>query len=154
MSRKKIYENFINFISQKTEKFMVELSAIALRDLKSTGFTNSKKPYLVVDLNSLDVKSNGSLGLIKSVNNGYGNNPTINQTFKVELDLPVLTNNIPPLNCFVEDFFLKIFKEKLGSFEISIRDSVIETKKEFSEMQEKLDNFIKKSKSHKINIFF
>jgi len=103
---------------------------------------------LVVDLNTIDVKSNGSLGTIKTVNNGYGNNPTINQTFKVELDLPVLTNNIPALSCYVEDFFLKIFKEKLGSFEISIRDSVIDTKASFDEMQRKLEAFIKKSKSH------
>lgn len=86
------------------------------------------------------------MGLIKTVNNGYGDNPTINQTFKVELDLPKLTNNIPQLSCYVEDFFLKIFKEKLGSFEISIRDSVIETKSAFKEMDEKLEEFIRKSK--------
>ena len=59
-----------------------------------------------------------------------------------------MTNNIPALSCYVEDFFLKIFKEKLGSFEISIRDSVIDTKASFDEMQRKLEAFIKKSKSH------
>lgn len=78
------------------------------------------------------------------MNNNYGNNPTINQTFKIELDLPILTNNVPVLSCYVEDFFLKIFKEKLGFFEISIKDSIIETKKIFDEMQNKLEDFIKK----------
>lgn len=117
---------------------------MALRDLKSTGFTNSKKPYLIFDLNTLDVKNEGDLGTIKTVNNGYGNNPTINQTFRIELDLPILTNNVPALSCYVEDFFLKIFKEKLGFFEIDIKDCIIETKKNSDEMQRKLEEFISK----------
>jgi hypothetical protein len=122
---------------------MIELNALALRDLKSTGFTNSKKPYLIFDLNTLDVKNEGDLGHIKTVNNGYGNNPTINQNYRIQLDLPIITNNIPNLSCYVEDFFLKIFKEKLGSFEIDIKKSIIETKENFDKMEKKLEDFIK-----------
>jgi hypothetical protein len=112
-----------------------------LRDLKSTGFTNSKKPFLVMDLNTLDVKNEGDLGTIKTVNNGYGNNPTLNQVFRIPLELPVFTNNVPALSCFVEDFFLKIFKQKLGFFEISIEDAIIDTKKNFEQMENKIEEF-------------
>lgn len=117
-----------------------------MRDLKSTGFTSSKKPFLVFDLNSIDVRQSmgkQSLGIIKTVNNEYGNNPTINQIFKIEVDLPKIPNNIPSMNCMVEDFYLKYFKENLGNFEINLKDCFFSTKNKFEDIQRKFDDFCK-----------
>lgn len=82
-----------------------------------------------------------SLGIIKTVNNEYGNNPTINQIYRLEVDLPKIPNNIPSLNCFVEDFYLKYFKENLGNFEINLRDCFFDNQIKFDEIQKKFDDF-------------
>ncbi len=87
------------------------------------------------------------MGVIKTVNNGYGNNPTMNQTFRIELDLPVLADNIPLLSCYVEDLFLRIFKERLGTFEINIKKSIHETRKNFIDIDQKLNALIKRRKN-------
>jgi len=84
-----------------------------------------------------------SLGIIKTVNNEYGNNPTINQIYKIEVDLPKISNNIPSLNCFVEDFYLRYFKENLGNFEINLKDCYLNTKIKFEEIHRKFDDLTK-----------
>lgn len=113
--------------------------------MKSTGFTNTKKPYVIFDLNSIDVKQQGgkpNLGIIKTVNTEFGNNPTINQIYKIEVDLPQIYTNIPNLNCFVEDYFLRYFKERLGSFEIDLKTVFQETCSKFDEIDKRFNNMI------------
>lgn len=116
-----------------------------MRDLKSTGFTNTKKPYVVFDLNSIDVNQHGgkpSLGIIKTVNNEFGNNPTINQIYKIEVDLPDIPSNIPNLNCYVEDYYLRYFKEKLGCFEIDLKKIFEETSQKFTKIEYKFTEMV------------
>lgn len=69
------------------------------------------------------------------------------------MDLPILTENIPSLNCYAEDFFLRLFKEKLGNFELDIQKSIFETKNSFKEMDRRLNEFIKKSKKNYIKFY-
>jgi len=82
-----------------------------------------------------------TLGIIKTVNNEYGNNPTINQIYKMEVDLPKIPNNIPSMNCRVEDFYLRYFSENLGNFEINLKDCFFATKQKFDEIDKRFEEF-------------
>lgn len=103
-----------------------------------------------VDINKRDSKP--KLKKIKTVNNDIGPNASINQIFRIEVDLPENIKNIPSLRCEVNDSFLKIFEEVLGYFEIDLRKVYEDTDKQLKYSEEMLSLLIDSEK--KSSLYF
>lgn len=120
-----------------------------MRNLVPTGIVDIKKPFIVFDMDSVDVNKKANkpkLKKIKTINKEFGPNASINQIYRIEVDLPEKTRNIPNLRCEVNDTFLKIFDEILGFFEIDLRKTFEETEIQMRNSEEMLSQMVTKEK--------
>ena len=122
----------------------IEINALGLRDLKSSGLISVQKAF--IRFNSKSMLPPFKAETIKSQQTepkNPGCNPNINQAIIFELDLPVMKIMCPRLSCDVFDNICKgLSQPKIGSFTIDVGGIFYEQNMRMIKLLRKADDFI------------
>ena len=125
-----------------------------MRNLIPTGIANIRKPFVVLDIDSIDMKKRSNKEQLKNIKvegNEKGPNASINQIYRIEIELPDNSIYLPSLRCEVNDIFLKILNETLGYFEIDLKKIFQETENKIVNSEQALSKLLIKEKKSILN---
>ena len=120
----------------ETKPYTFEINILGLRDIKPLAMLPIKKAYIKFDMNSLNVSGEKENNLPSKTTQpkDKGSNPTINTSFKFDINLPKNEIFMPQLQCQVFDYiFSGMFNPSLGLFLLDLKKLIAETKKQIEE---------------------